>query len=751
MTRLPTANYGAADTAVEGSTVLVLEGSTRASCTETNAPREGTTTTMKKIVVVAVCLVAVLLVCRSHSTGTTSSRVPSSMMMPTSSVHLLGLRSSISSDSSSSNGSSSNSNDSNDDTKKTKNKSYNFADRVQALPLYEKPLPAPQWSGFLNASASTPGTYLHYYMAHYQGAGDKAESDEFRDDPTIPVIFFFNGGPGASSLVGLFTELGPLLLDEHGTGLVENPYAYTHVGHLVVLESPAGVGFSFCQNWTETSPQEGLCLNNDVRTAQDAHAAIRDFYTTKFPALRHNPLYLTGESYAGVYVPTLAQEILEGNAEIDTNHNNDDTDSSFHVPLVGLGVSDGCTDNDSQKKASDTIWYAHKYGFITDAAYHTLHNECNLLYYYHDNRGVYVLDTFVGMEEYYDANPYNYDVSSCPAKNHHTADENENEPVLGTDDEWVTESGVRMSRHCQLAYRKFMLTTSMGISGGFFKHSYINQYASLEASDPDYDEALTTYMNRQDVQLAMNMVVKKKKKNDNDSDEDDDDDDEEVVPVMKGMSTIWPRDWTAKWWYEHQYDACNPNLWHTPKEDRPFPGNTSMIDIYREVIPKLAGRTLFSNGDNDPSVSYEGSRLAIEKIGFDIVSEYRPWFLNLTKTSPEFLQQKPMLFGPKLSFRNAGVQYGGSIVTYKSNLSFMTVHGAGHMTPEYRPRAALHILKQLVKPMASASEEKKKKKPKLDISPALGSDSDLVQMNEADFIAYVSEWTKNAHAQEFIQ
>ena len=166
----------------------------------------------------------------------------------------------------------------------------------------------------------------------------------------------------------------------------------------------------------------------------------------------------------------------------------------------------------------------------------------------------------------------------------------------------------------------------------------------------------------------------------------------------------------------------------------------------------MAGCTLlFSNGDNDPSVSYEGSRLAIEKIGFDIVSDYRPWFLNLTKTSPEFLQQKPMLFGPKLSFRNAGVQYGGSIVTYKSNLSFMTVHGAGHMTPEYRPRAALHILKQLVKPMASVSEEEKKKL-KLDISPALGSDSDLVQMNEADFIAYVSEWTKIAHAQqEFIQ
>ena len=261
-------------------------------------------------------------------------------------------------------------------------------------------------------------------------------------------------------------------------------------------------------------------------------------------------------------------------------------------------------------------------------------------------------------------------------------------------------------------------------------------------------------MNRQDVQLAMNMVrvVKKKKKkhrtavrtdtahpHDDDDDDDNDDDDNEVVPVMNGMSiTAWPRDWSTKWWYEHQYDACNPNLWRTPHQDRPFP---SMIDIYREIIPKLPGRTFISNGDNDPSISDEGSRLAVEKMGWEVVSEYRPWFLNLTKSSHHLLDKKPNLFSPKLSSQTDGVQYGGSIITYQSNLSFLTVHGAGHMTPQYRPRAALHILEQLVKPMVTSTSAKK-----LDMSPALVSDSDLLQMNELEFKAYVSEWTKSAKA-----
>ena len=41
------------------------------------------------------------------------------------------------------------------------------------------------------------------------------------------------------------------------------------------------------------------------------YAALKDFFN-KYPSFKTNPFYLTGESYAGVYIPMLGVKILEG-------------------------------------------------------------------------------------------------------------------------------------------------------------------------------------------------------------------------------------------------------------------------------------------------------------------------------------------------------------------------------------------------------------------------------------------------------
>jgi cathepsin A (carboxypeptidase C) len=64
------------------------------------------------------------------------------------------------------------------------------------------------------------------------------------------------------------------------------------------LESPAGVGFSYAT--------DGNTDTDDDQTAQDNHDALVDFFTNKFPELKPNDFYVTGESYGGVYIPTLA-------------------------------------------------------------------------------------------------------------------------------------------------------------------------------------------------------------------------------------------------------------------------------------------------------------------------------------------------------------------------------------------------------------------------------------------------------------
>jgi hypothetical protein len=68
-----------------------------------------------------------------------------------------------------------------------------------------------------------------------------------------------------------------------------------------------------------------------------------DFFTTKFPELQKNEFYITGESYAGVYIPTLTKEIL------------DHPSSKGLINLKGVAVGDPCTDNDAQKDSMDPL------------------------------------------------------------------------------------------------------------------------------------------------------------------------------------------------------------------------------------------------------------------------------------------------------------------------------------------------------------------------------------------------------------
>lgn len=136
-------------------------------------------------------------------------------------------------------------------------------------------------------------------------------------------------------MVGLWTELGPLLLNDaskqlDGTLVPQyNPYAWTRLGHLLILNQPAPVGFSYCNNSTAKQENCGNIAWTDELTAQAAHQALELVLTEKFPCLADLDLFLTGESYAGIYIPTLAREILK-QASVMSNH------------LQGFAVGDGC-------------------------------------------------------------------------------------------------------------------------------------------------------------------------------------------------------------------------------------------------------------------------------------------------------------------------------------------------------------------------------------------------------------------------
>ncbi|KAK5968124.1 Carboxypeptidase [Trichostrongylus colubriformis] len=150
------------------------------------------------------------------------------------------------------------------------------------------------YSGYLNANDN--GTWQMHYML-----------TESRSDPSSdPLIVWFNGGPGCSSYVGLFEELGPFYVNYDGESLYENVYAWNTKANVLYLESPIGVGFSY-----DTS-QDSYSTANDDQTAAQNYAALKDFFIRVQPKFINRTFFLAGESYAGVYVPMLSKLLVKG-------------------------------------------------------------------------------------------------------------------------------------------------------------------------------------------------------------------------------------------------------------------------------------------------------------------------------------------------------------------------------------------------------------------------------------------------------
>jgi serine carboxypeptidase-like clade 1 len=482
-------------------------------------------------------------------------------------------------------------------------------DLIEHLPDYGRP-PTTQFSGFLDATAgcdtSVNGKYckLHYWL-------NLASTD---DPLKSPVVLWLNGGPGSSSILGLLQENGPLLMNATG-GLMENPWAWTKLANLLVLEAPIGVGYSYC----EAQTQGKVCQNTDRFTASASRAALQDFFAKKFPELSKNEFFITGESYAGVYIPTLAKEIL---------------DSAPEIRLSGIAVGDPCTDNKAQEEAFDALWYGHKNGLVDDDIYDLLWNHCqarapNLM-----SKG--------GIHKVFQS--LNHELKNMD-------DEERAQKAKQHFDE-LANGGPNMiqSDECQVAFRKFLMSASKGLSQSW-EDLYIDNYSLFAPVSNLEDEQMAAYMMRPDVKAALH--------------------------VTDSPTKTWPYA-SQGFDYTSEYDACN--------EDVVI--NKSMIDIYQEIVPKLH-TTFIYNGDTDPCVSYEGTRLAVKQIGFDELDGggYRPWFYNHTGPTADLLAEKAALFGPDLLCQDMGAQFGGEIVNYDHNLSFLTFHGSGHMVPQFRPQA----------------------------------------------------------------
>jgi carboxypeptidase C (cathepsin A) len=123
-----------------------------------------------------------------------------------------------------------------------------------------------------------------------------------RDPTNDPVVLWLNGGPGASGIIGMLTELGQLqTIPSPGSTcqsgeatsvpqLYHATWGWTKVANLLTIEQPKGVGFSYCTG-------SGPCRNDDTTTAQDTYEALVHFFAA-YPEFKNSPFYVTGESCA---------------------------------------------------------------------------------------------------------------------------------------------------------------------------------------------------------------------------------------------------------------------------------------------------------------------------------------------------------------------------------------------------------------------------------------------------------------------
>ena len=166
--------------------------------------------------------------------------------------------------------------------------------------------------------------HLFFWMFEKRNA---EASDVAPED--IPFVVWLTGGPGCSSTLALLTENGPCSVNADGDGTTPNPHSWTEAAHVLWLDQPAGVGFSYGD---ENDSGEEM-------VAEDAYYFFQAFIKSH-PEYSKNPLYIIGESYAGHYVPAISHRIWKGNQDL--------CDNCQELNFAGLAIGNGLTAPEEQ-------------------------------------------------------------------------------------------------------------------------------------------------------------------------------------------------------------------------------------------------------------------------------------------------------------------------------------------------------------------------------------------------------------------
>ena len=206
------------------------------------------------------------------------------------------------------------------------------------------------YSGYADVS---PGQHIFWWFFEARN-GNASDA---------PLTVWINGGPGSSSMIGLFQELGPCRVHSDGKAY-DNPYAWNNASNMLFIDEPTQVGLSYssavpgyvdpntndvvtlpgdtCPDYaadydcgTYSYPNVSLTANSTPAAAPNMWKTLQGFMGA-FPQYSRSGFYFTTESYGGHYGPIFNDYFISQNAKsIKGAHKID-----LHGVLIGNGWYD---------------------------------------------------------------------------------------------------------------------------------------------------------------------------------------------------------------------------------------------------------------------------------------------------------------------------------------------------------------------------------------------------------------------------
>ncbi|KAJ1279069.1 hypothetical protein BS78_04G127000 [Paspalum vaginatum] len=228
---------------------------------------------------------------------------------------------------------------------------------VAEFPGFQGELPSKHYAGYITVGHEQRKRHLYYYFAVSE-----------RNPSLDPVVIWINGGPACSGFSAFLHSIGPLKMEDskqlhinEDPQVTVNPYSWTKMASLLLVDSPAGVGYSYSDN-------EDDYVTNDTSRVVDLYDFLTKWFT-EYTEFLSNPFYVAGCSYSGVLVPVLSQEILERNEE----------SSGMKINFKGYSLCNPAVDVDIENNAH--VPYAFRMGLISDELFQNLVTTCNGKYW----------------------------------------------------------------------------------------------------------------------------------------------------------------------------------------------------------------------------------------------------------------------------------------------------------------------------------------------------------------------------------